>query len=87
MEILFSAFEKHQYYNIRDLVKITNQPIVYLKEILKDVCSYNLKNPHKNMWELKPEYRHYKEKSPQPNTMTKDCGDDNDNDNLMDVDE
>lgn len=43
------------------LLQITRQPIVYLKEILKEVCNYNLKNPHKNMWELKPEYRHYKQ--------------------------
>ncbi|RXG70116.1 General transcription factor IIF subunit 2 [Armadillidium vulgare] len=60
-EMLFAAFEKHQYYNIKDLEKITAQPITYLKEILKEMCDYNLKNPHKNMWELKPEYRHYKE--------------------------
>ncbi len=60
MEKLFALFEKHQYYNIRDLVKETRQPVTYLKEVLKDVCTYNLKNPHKNMWELKPEYRHYK---------------------------
>ncbi|XP_069168696.1 uncharacterized protein [Procambarus clarkii] len=60
MELLFAAFEKHQYYNIKDLHKITRQPITYLKEILKDLCNYNVKNPHKNMWELKPEYRHYK---------------------------
>lgn len=59
--MLFAAFEKYQYYNIKDLVKITRQPITYLKEILKEVCNYNLKNPHKNMWELKPEYRCYKE--------------------------
>lgn len=26
--ILFAAFEKHQYYNIKDLEKITKQPIV-----------------------------------------------------------
>lgn len=64
LEMLFAAFEKHQYYNIKDLVKITQQPIVYLKEILNEVCNYNLKNPHKNMWELKPEYRHYKEQLP-----------------------
>lgn len=32
----------------------------YLKEILNEVCDYNVKNPHRNMWELKPEYRHYK---------------------------
>lgn len=60
MEKLFALFEKHQYYKINDLVKATNQPVTYLKEILKDVCTYNMKAPHKNMWELKPEYRHYK---------------------------
>ncbi len=59
-ERLFELFEKHQYYNIRDLVKETRQPITYLKEVLKDVCTYNRKNPHRNMWELKPEYRHYR---------------------------
>ena len=47
------------YYNLKGLVEITKQPVVYLKEILKEVCNYNLKNPHKNMWELKPENRHY----------------------------
>lgn len=61
LEMLFGAFEKHQYYNLKDLVKLTNQPVGYLKEVLKEVCSYCVKNPHKNMWELKPEYRHYKE--------------------------
>jgi len=60
-ELLFAAFEKHQYYNIKDLEKITRQPIPYLKDILKEICHYNAKNPHKNMWELKPEFRHYKE--------------------------
>lgn len=28
LEMLFSAFEKHQYYNIKDLVEITKQPVV-----------------------------------------------------------
>ncbi|XP_013401289.1 general transcription factor IIF subunit 2 [Lingula anatina] len=63
MDMLFSAFEKHQYYNVRDLVNLTRQPAPYLKEILKEICVYNMKAPHKNMWELKPEYRHYKESS------------------------
>jgi len=61
LEKCFAAFEKHQYYNIKDLMKLTNQPITYLKEILKEICDYNLKNPHKHTWELKREYRHYKE--------------------------
>lgn len=59
-EMLFAAFEKHQYYYLKDLERITKQPITYLKEILREIASYNLKNPHKNMWELKAEYRHYK---------------------------
>ncbi|KAE8742095.1 hypothetical protein FOCC_FOCC012369 [Frankliniella occidentalis] len=75
IEMLFAAFEKHQYYNIKDLVRITRQPVTYLKEILKDVCDYNIKNPHRNMWELKPEYRHYKD---QPSGDKADKSDDSD---------
>lgn len=50
--------------------------MTYLKEILKDVCNYNLKNPHKNMWELKPEYRHYKQPEPAPETKKENDSDD-----------
>ncbi|KAJ6661720.1 hypothetical protein lerEdw1_013242 [Lerista edwardsae] len=59
LDMLFSAFEKHQYYNIKDLVDITKQPVGYLKEILREIGIYNVKGTHKNTWELKPEYRHY----------------------------
>lgn len=61
--LLFSAFERHQYYSLKDLISITKQPVIYLKAILKEIGHYNTKNPHKNMWELKPEYRHYSSKS------------------------
>jgi len=37
----------------------TIQSQAYLKDILREVCIYNTKMPHKNMWELKAEYRHY----------------------------
>uniref|UniRef100_A0A8C4R2P0 General transcription factor IIF subunit 2 n=1 Tax=Eptatretus burgeri TaxID=7764 RepID=A0A8C4R2P0_EPTBU len=59
LDMLFSAFEKHQYYNIKDLVDVTKQPITYLKDILREIGIYNVKGTHKNTWELKPEYRHY----------------------------
>ncbi|XP_037078085.1 general transcription factor IIF subunit 2-like [Pollicipes pollicipes] len=59
LSMLFAAFERHQFYNIKDLVRVTLQPVTYLKEILNEVCNYNMKNPHRNMYELKPEYRHY----------------------------
>lgn len=28
LDMMFAAFEKHQYYNIKDLVRITKQPVV-----------------------------------------------------------
>lgn len=59
-ERLYKAFEKQQYYNIKDLERVTAQPVNYLKEILKDICKHCSTGTHKNMWELKPEYRHYK---------------------------
>ncbi|XP_014351221.1 general transcription factor IIF subunit 2 [Latimeria chalumnae] len=48
LDMLFTAFEKHQYYNIKDLVDITKQPVIYLKEILREIGIYNVKGTHKN---------------------------------------
>ncbi|XP_062521525.1 general transcription factor IIF subunit 2-like isoform X2 [Corticium candelabrum] len=58
-DLLFKCFELHQYWAFTDLVKKTKQPPTFLKEILNEICRYNTKNPHKNTWELKEEYRHY----------------------------
>jgi transcription initiation factor TFIIF subunit beta len=63
LDMLFTAFEKHQYYYLKDLEKITNQPIGYLKDILREIAVFNVKSPFKNMWELKSEYRHYNKQS------------------------
>lgn len=60
MDLIFEAFEKHQYYRLHDLHTITQQPQNYLREILTDIAIYNTAPPHKSMWELKPEYRNYK---------------------------
>ncbi|KAI0983194.1 hypothetical protein GJ496_005541 [Pomphorhynchus laevis] len=62
MQTVLSAFEKHPFLNIRDLCRITNQPVPFLKEILKELCQYNSKPPNKFTYELKPEYRHYPSK-------------------------
>lgn len=61
LDILFQAFEKHQYYKLTDLARVTAQPPNYLKEMLQEIAIYNTMPPHKYTWELKPEYRHYKE--------------------------
>jgi transcription initiation factor TFIIF subunit beta len=62
LDLIFSAFQQHEYYNFKDLVQKTQQPVSYLREILKEVCHYSVKAPHRNMWHLKPEYRHYQPK-------------------------
>jgi len=59
MEMIFNAFEKHQYYKLVDLQKLTSQPISLVKDILIDIAVYNAQPPHRSTWELKPEYRNY----------------------------
>jgi len=57
LSILFNAFTKEQFYNIKQLEKITRQPTNHLKEVLHEICHYNAKGSNKNMWELKEEYK------------------------------
>ncbi|KAI6186631.1 General transcription factor IIF subunit 2 [Aphelenchoides besseyi] len=59
MKEIFQAFEKHQYYRLADLAKLTNQPMTHVKDILTSIANYSTTPPHKNMWELKPEFRSY----------------------------
>lgn len=50
LALLFPAFEKYQYYDMKDLVGITMQPVVYLKGILQEIGVQNVKGSHKNTW-------------------------------------
>ncbi|KAI6222906.1 General transcription factor IIF subunit 2 [Aphelenchoides fujianensis] len=59
MKEIFQAFEKHQYYRLQDLARLTAQPQNYVKEVLADICDYNTTAPRRNMYELKPEFRAY----------------------------
>ena len=38
VDVLLRAFEKHQYYNVKDLVTITKQPIVSTPALLLFCC-------------------------------------------------
>lgn len=58
-DLLFEKFEEHQYYSLKDLEEITKQPTTFLKSVLREIAVYNSKTASRNMWELKPEYRHY----------------------------
>lgn len=54
---LLVEFERHQYYSLRTLTQITNQPQAYLKQILKEMCVFHTKGELRNYYELKPEYQ------------------------------
>ncbi|KAH9385676.1 transcription initiation factor TFIIF subunit beta [Nematocida major] len=56
MDIMFRAFEEHRYWSAKDLADRSGQPIAYIQEILPDIAVLN-KKTHKNMYELKPEYK------------------------------
>ncbi|RKP22798.1 transcription initiation factor IIF, beta subunit-domain-containing protein [Syncephalis pseudoplumigaleata] len=55
--LLFSAFEKYQYWNLKGIMKYTNQPQAYLKEVLADICYLVKKGKYHSMYRLKEEYR------------------------------
>lgn len=59
LEIVFNAFEKHEFWTVRDLADFSGQPVAYIQEIVSEICVLNKKD-HKNSYELKPEYKqHY----------------------------
>lgn len=47
LDMLFSAFEKHQYYNIKDLVDITKQPVVRPNQSMHNPCNKTLSKQKK----------------------------------------
>ncbi|KRX94010.1 TFIIH basal transcription factor complex helicase XPD subunit, partial [Trichinella pseudospiralis] len=56
-DALFLAFEKNPHYKLVDLVRMTQQPPNFLKEVLSEIACYNTQHPNRYTWELKPEYR------------------------------
>ncbi|EPZ32701.1 Transcription initiation factor IIF, beta subunit domain-containing protein [Rozella allomycis CSF55] len=53
---LFKAFEKHPYWALKDLVRTTNQPVTYIKELLNEICVINSRGPYKNLYQLRQDF-------------------------------
>ncbi|OAF65365.1 TFIIF-beta [Intoshia linei] len=58
-DTLFGAFEKHQYYTLKELVSVSKQPVTIVKSVLQEIGLYSKGVANRYKWELKPEYRHY----------------------------
>ncbi|EIJ89087.1 transcription initiation factor TFIIF subunit beta [Nematocida parisii] len=56
MDIIFRAFEEYPYWSVKDLADRSGQPLAYIQELLPDIAVLN-KKTHRNMYELKPEYK------------------------------
>jgi len=58
MEVVLDLFQKHEYYHINDLIKITLQPQKALREVLDQIGQQNKNPDHKHKWELKDDYKY-----------------------------
>eukprot|EP01083_Nonionella_stella_P041714 112991_1 len=51
--LICRTFDRQRYYKLPDLVKLTNQPQNYLKEVLAKICDYHREGDHRFMYSLK----------------------------------
>lgn len=56
LDMIFNAFEQHEFWTVKDLADFTGQPVAYIQELITEICVLN-KADHKNSYELKPEYK------------------------------
>eukprot|EP00898_Chlorokybus_atmophyticus_P005531 jgi/Chlat1/597/Chrsp103S01025 len=56
-DLIFSLFERQPHWSFKQMTDETQQPAVYLKEVLQDLAVYNKRGPHQGLYEVKPEYR------------------------------
>lgn len=57
INILFNAFSSSPHWSFKALIDHTQQPSLYLKEILSEIAIFNIRGPYKNLYELKSDYK------------------------------
>jgi len=55
--LLFRLFDKKLYYNINELVGLTDQPKAFLKDVLLDICDHHKTGNYIHHYSLKAKYR------------------------------
>ncbi|KAJ1981549.1 hypothetical protein H4R34_002035 [Dimargaris verticillata] len=56
LDLLFEYFEEYQYWSLKGLVERTNQPVAFLKEVLKDIAVLNKRGQYAGTYNLRPEF-------------------------------
>lgn len=57
LQLLFAAFEQKEFWTANELIKHTNQPAAFIKELLQEVGQYITAGEHKANYCLKEEFR------------------------------
>lgn len=57
LDILFSSFREKDHWSIRPLRERTQQPEVYLKEVLSEIAFLHRSGEHNGTWELMPNFK------------------------------
>lgn len=57
LNAIFALYQVNQYYTLKELTEKTQQPQIWLKEVLNEVCDFHRKGPNVQKYELKPEYK------------------------------
>lgn len=57
LDLIFSIFETKKFVGLKELLEKTNQPLVWLKQVLGDVCDLYRKGPNSGSYGLKVEYQ------------------------------
>lgn len=57
LNLIFALFEKYEHWGFKGLIDRTQQPHIWLKEVLGEVAILNKRGPYVGLWELKPEFK------------------------------
>jgi transcription initiation factor TFIIF subunit beta len=57
LTMLFDFFAQHEYWTMKGLRQMTNQPEAYLKEVLEELALLHKSGPFTGKWSLRPEYQ------------------------------
>lgn len=84
LDSLFSLFDRYTHWSLKRLREETQQPYVYLREVLSTIADQHQNGPYAGSWSLKREFAEHRQKADaaqnsRPNPPTEPSMDDMDN--------
>lgn len=70
LDMLFSLFDRYKHWSLKRLREETQQPYVYLREVLSSVADQHENGPYAGSWSLKREFNEQRRDGPAPSDGT-----------------